>query len=305
MPVLQTQISTREAPIRAKRRGHCRVRRDLRERVRATAPRGRPESARQNIWHAANLRHRERVKARVDSGSTFVELRSGGLRMYGGSAENTCRGAGRFVIYPAAAGEPASSGMIVANWTRRGNGVLITRTVRRISRATVSCRREPDCRESTWSIRVCRHAHAEGCLFPDKGNLVALLQPPPKSNCRRARIPRRSRPVMGSVRGGAYVPGDVRTITIIVRIRDDTFSAGPPLVKAATVMAQRPHTSGRRLDIAYFGGRRSTREKRCAGTGIARPSSATSLAQGGQRCLSEPSLDAVRGESVRSEYRPY
>ena len=222
MPVIQSQLDTRDATFAKNRDAMGALVADLRAKF-AEVERGGGEAACAKHVARGKLLPRERVRALLESGSSFLELSPmAAMDMY----DNDAPGSGVITGVGRVSGVEC---IIVCNDATVKGGTYYPMTVKKHLRAQdVAMENRLPCIYLVDSGGANLPQWPE--VFPDKTHFGRIFYN--QANMSAQGIPQIAC-VMGScTAGGAYVPA-MSDETVIVRKQGTIFLAGPPLVKAA------------------------------------------------------------------------
>ncbi len=223
MPVIRSQIDTRDPDFEANRAHMATLVDDLRTQLEKAAA-GGSERARQKHTERGKLLPRDRIDALLDDGSPFLELSAlaaHGLYDDAAPCAGIVTGIGRV---------RGQEVIVVANDATVKGGTYFPMTVRKHLRAQeIALENHLPCIYLVDSGGAFLPMQDE--VFPDKEHFGRIFY-------NQARLSARGIPqiavVMGScTAGGAYVPA-MCDEAIIVRDQGTIFLGGPPLVRAAT-----------------------------------------------------------------------
>src|SRR5271157_4390041 len=223
MPIIETQLDTRDATFAKNRDALASLVADLRARV-AVIEEGGGEQARARHAGRGKLLPRERVRTLLDPGTPFLELSQlAAYEMY----DDNIAAAGIITGVGRVAGREC---VIVCNDATVKGGTYYPMTVKKHLRAQDIAREN-----HLPCIYLVDSGGAnlpnQTDVFPDRDHFGRIFYN--QATMSAAGIPQIA-VVMGScTAGGAYVPA-MSDESIIVREQGTIFLAGPPLVKAAT-----------------------------------------------------------------------
>ena len=223
MPVIETQLDTRDAAFAKNRDALAALVADLRSRV-AAIEQGGGEEARARHAGRGKLLPRERVRALLDPGAPFLELSQ--FAAYG-MYDDTIAAAGIITGVGRVAGREC---VIVCNDATVKGGTYYPMTVKKHLRAQDIARENHlPCIYLVDSGGANLPNQTE--VFPDRDHFGRIFY---NQATLSAEGIAQIAVVMGScTAGGAYVPA-MADESIIVKEQGTIFLAGPPLVKAAT-----------------------------------------------------------------------
>ena len=223
MPVIETQLDTRDAAFAKNRDALAALVADLRSRV-AAIEQGGGEEARARHAGRGKLLPRERVRALLDPGAPFLELSQ--FAAYG-MYDDTIAAAGIITGVGRVAGREC---VVVCNDATVKGGTYYPMTVKKHLRAQDIAREN-----HLPCIYLVDSGGAnlpnQTDVFPDRDHFGRIFY---NQATLSAEGIAQIAVVMGScTAGGAYVPA-MADESIIVKEQGTIFLAGPPLVKAAT-----------------------------------------------------------------------
>jgi len=226
-PILKSQVQTASAEFKANAEHHQKLARELEARI-AEARDGLDQKARQEAREKhtsrGKLLARDRIRALVDPGASFLELSPlAAFDMYEGQAPGAGVVTGVGVVH-------GREVMIVANDATVKGGTYFPMTVKKHLRAQEIARENRlPCVYLVDSGGAFLPLQSE--VFPDRDHFGRIFYN--QAQMSGLGIPQIA-VVMGScTAGGAYVPA-MSDETIIVKNQGTIFLGGPPLVKAAT-----------------------------------------------------------------------